>query len=127
MPTPHGADALPSIARSKVIMRRVFEVAVIASVLTTGVAQAANSANPQLGLAYARESCAECHAVEMGEAVSPSPDAPSFEFVANRPDVTAQSLDVWLQSPHPTMPNFMIPTQDRNNVISYILNLRTKK
>lgn len=95
-------------------------------ILMPAICQAAQSGNPELGLAYAREICAACHSVEMGAAVSTVPDAPSFESVANRPGVTAQSLDVWLQGPHPTMPNLQISTEERNHVISYILSLRTR-
>ncbi len=108
-------------------MCNICRVAVMTLILMPGMAEAEELANPQLGHAYARESCAECHAVEAGEAISPSPDAPSFASVANMPGMTAQSLDVWLQSPHPTMPNLVIPAQDRTNVISYILSLRPER
>src|SRR5262245_48930289 len=76
------------------------------------------------GLDYVKKHCAECHAVEATEAYSPNPDAPTFESVANTPGMTARALVVWLQSPHPTMPNLMVSAEDRDNVVAYILSLK---
>jgi hypothetical protein len=33
---------------------------------------------------------------------------------------------VWLQTPHPTMPNLIVDAQDREDVIAYILSLQDK-
>ncbi len=51
----------------------------------------------------------------------------AFEDVANTPGMNARALVVWLQSPHPTMPHFIIPAQDTDNIVSYITSLRTKQ
>ena len=47
--------------------------------------------------------------------------------VANTPGMNARALVVWLQSPHPTMPHFIIPAQDTDNIVSYITSLHTKQ
>jgi hypothetical protein len=33
---------------------------------------------------------------------------------------------VWLQTSHPNMPNLIVPPEDRDDVIAYILSLRDK-
>lgn len=77
------------------------------------------------GQNYARAHCAECHAVEQAsDDISPDFAAPRFADVANTPGMTALALAVWLQTSHPTMPNFIIPEAERDNVIAYIMSLR---
>jgi hypothetical protein len=41
--------------------------------------------------------------------------------------MTDRTLRVWLQSSHPTMPNFILTTDERNNVIAYILSLKSRR
>ena len=121
-----GANASIATARKDVIVRIACKVAV-ALFLMPGIAEAVEFGNPQLGLAYARESCAGCHRVEVGGAVSPSTIIPSFESIANTLGMTARALVVWIQTPHPTMPNLIIPIEERDNVISYIMSLQVKR
>ncbi len=109
------------------IVRIVCKVAATALVLMPGIAEAVELGDPKLGLAYARENCAGCHRVEVGGAVSPSTIIPSFESIANKLGMTARALNVWMQTPHPTMPNLIIPTEERDNIISYIMSLRVKR
>jgi mono/diheme cytochrome c family protein len=80
--------------------------------------------NPKLGVTYAQANCAGCHAVLYGETESPNPDAPVFKAVADTPGITRTALSVFLQSPHPTMPNLIVPAQDADNLIAYILSLK---
>ncbi len=80
--------------------------------------------NPKLGESYAQANCAGCHAVLYGETESPNPDAPAFKAVADTPGMTRTALSVFLQSPHPTMPNLIVPAEDADNLIAYILSLK---
>jgi mono/diheme cytochrome c family protein len=98
-----------------------------ALVVMPGLVGAVELGDPKLGLAYARTNCAECHRVEAGGAVSPSVLIPSFESIANKPGMTAIALNVWMQTPHPTMPNLIIPIEARDNLISYIISLRVPR
>jgi mono/diheme cytochrome c family protein len=83
--------------------------------------------NVQDGLAYARAHCGECHGVEAtAQDFSPNVDAPDFSVVANTPGMTERALGVWLQTSHPSMPNFIIPPEQRDNVIAYIMSLKSK-
>jgi mono/diheme cytochrome c family protein len=77
------------------------------------------------GRIYAQAHCGECHGVESADEISPQLDAPNFVSVANTPGMTARALAVWLQTSHPNMPNFMIPDEQKDNVIAYIMSLRS--
>ena len=76
------------------------------------------------GLAYARENCTECHAVEPNEFAGPFNDVPAFEEVANVPAMSELALVSFFQTSHEFMPNFMVPPEDIHNLIAYILSLR---
>ena len=76
------------------------------------------------GFIFAQTVCAECHAVRDGERASPNAQAPSFTTVANTSGMNAMALEVWFQTPHPTMPNLVFSNQESDNVIAYILSLR---
>ncbi|HEY7669088.1 MAG TPA: c-type cytochrome [Hyphomicrobium sp.] len=82
---------------------------------------------PGLGHEYAVRVCAECHDVEAKGEISPNPDAPSFQQVADTPGMSARALAVWMQTSHPTMPDLIIKPEDMDNVIAYIMSLRTPK
>jgi hypothetical protein len=90
-------------------------------------AAAVELGNAAVGHDYARDVCAECHAVEKGETISPILEAPPFQEVADTQGMSARALVVWLQSPHPTMPDLILPAQDADNVIAYILSLRSPR
>ncbi|HML28124.1 MAG TPA: cytochrome C, partial [Hyphomicrobium sp.] len=55
---------------------------------------------------------------------SPHPGAPSFTSVAKTSGMTGRALAVWLDTSHPTMPNFVLRTEDRDNVVAYIMSLK---
>jgi mono/diheme cytochrome c family protein len=99
-------------------------VTIFAALLATPfVAQAQETGNIEAGHAYAKQVCAECHAIERGEVDVFSP--PSFQNVADSAGMTERALAVWLQNPHPNMPNFVLPQADMKNVIAYIMSLKT--
>jgi mono/diheme cytochrome c family protein len=82
--------------------------------------------SPQRGLAYAEANCASCHAVAAGAAVSPLPEAPAFQTVANTPGMTGLALRVWLQSGHETMPHLMVEPEHADDVWAYIDSLKQR-
>jgi hypothetical protein len=49
---------------------------------------------------------------------------PAFSAIAAMPSTTARSLEVFLKTSHPTMPNLMLSTRERDDLIAYILSLR---
>ncbi|OFW71784.1 MAG: hypothetical protein A2W02_00250 [Alphaproteobacteria bacterium RBG_16_64_48] len=96
-----------------------------AMLLASGYAAKAQDADIEAGAAYAGEVCAACHAVLPNETISPLPEAPTFQSVADTPGMTELALSVWLQSSHPTMPNIILEQDDMRNVVAYIRSLKS--
>ena len=99
---------------------------ILALVLLAPTTNAQEQGDPVSGRAYAEEACARCHAVAPDDVHSPKVDATSFETVANTPGMSVIALSVWLQTPHPTMPNLVIKSEDLHDVIAYIVSLKDK-
>ena len=109
--------------RGKRTAAPVTNIALAALLAMSCVAQAQETGNVEAGHAYAKKVCAECHAVERGETDYLNP--PSFQNVANSPGITERALAVWLQNPHPNMPDFILDEADMKNVIAYIMSLKS--
>jgi len=88
------------------------------------LAHAQEVGDARAGLAVARRICAECHAIQPRQNVSPSPFAPHFEYIANVDGMTSIALNVALQRSHRTMPNLILTPKETRDVISYILSLK---
>lgn len=93
---------------------------------SSGVA-AQDRGDASAGLEYAKSVCAECHGVEAGDKDSPDGKAPTFEAIANTSAMTGRALAVWLESPHPSMPQIIVPPEERDDLIAYILSLHDKQ
>ena len=106
-------------------MYRSAILAALAVALAYGTALAAEPGDPARGLSYAKKFCATCHGVEAKDVSSPNPDAPTFKEYANRLIPAGTALAIWLQiSPHPTMPELVVPLDDRQDLIAYIVSLK---
>jgi mono/diheme cytochrome c family protein len=101
-------------------------IAIVVSTALISHAFAHEPGDIKRGAALADSVCAQCHAVRAGQLRSPDPMAPSFTSVAKTPGMTDRALRVWLQSSHPTMPNFILSSKERNDVVVYIMSLNTK-
>jgi len=75
------------------------------------------------GSALALRVCIVCHGVRHGEN-STNPLAPPFAVIAATRGMSAVALNVALLSPHRAMPNIMLDSQERADVIAYILTLK---
>jgi len=111
---------------AKKFMRGIGAAAAAAVCLFPITATAEEIGDAAIGSAFALKYCAECHAVKPGEAYSPNPGAPSFTSVARTSGMTGCALAVWLDNSHPTMPNFILHAEQRDNVISYIMSLKSE-
>jgi len=99
----------------------------IGALVTASQAAVPQSASDaRAGFAYADQVCSECHAVRRGERVSPHERAPAFQVVADAQGMSEMALRVWLQSPHPSMPNLVIREKQSEDVIVYILSLKQR-
>ncbi|MEM8793313.1 MAG: cytochrome c [Pseudomonadota bacterium] len=76
------------------------------------------------GGAFARDVCADCHHVEADEPTLLLTDIKPFRMIAEDPKTTVLSLRVFLRTPHQGMPDFILTSQQTDNVIAYILSLR---
>jgi mono/diheme cytochrome c family protein len=79
----------------------------------------------QEGFRIAGDVCAECHAIRVDGLGSVNPNAPPFPVIANKAGMTDMALRTWFQTPHPTMPNFIIKTADADALIAYIRSLKS--
>jgi mono/diheme cytochrome c family protein len=87
-------------------------------------ASAQDGGEVRRGQQFATRVCAGCHALNPGQTASPQPDAPTFPVIAQVPGLTALALTVSLQGAHRRMPDLVLETQERNDVIAFILSLR---
>ena len=81
---------------------------------------------PQEGLALAKQVCSECHSVLRGQVRSPNSMSPTFVELATAPGMTTTALLVALTTPHAGMPMFILTTEQRENIIAYILSLKAE-
>jgi mono/diheme cytochrome c family protein len=96
-------------------------------------AQMVNSADTaRKGLYLAAIACSTCHkvAVDQRAAPVPAPPAPSFDSIAQRPDLNADALEHFITSTrrnvdHPAdMPNPYLLEYQVQEIVAYILSLR---
>lgn len=80
--------------------------------------------NVTAGHEFARGVCAQCHAVERGEAYSPDERATPFIQVAITPGLTPMALFAWLQTSHSSMPPLLLEEDEMRDVTAYILSLQ---
>lgn len=91
-------------------------------------AQTADQGDPRAGRAFALQECTLCHVVSPSQISPPRiTRAPSFRDIARMTSTTSTSLQVFLTTPHPTMPNLMLTPRETANVIAYILSLRGQR
>jgi len=76
----------------------------------------------QAGFTYAKEVCANCHAIS--NYTSAVQKAPAFDEIANV--MPAEAILMWMKTTHPTMPNITLEQEDLMDVIAYILSLKSK-
>lgn len=85
------------------------------------------SGDPAAGLRLALHNCAQCHVVA-GHRAGPVPvSVPTFADVAHMPSTTALSLQAFLQTPHPPMPDLALSRREIEDVSTYILSLRATR
>ena len=105
--------------------------------MLTTAADAGSVPSPEVarGEHVARLVCAACHVVARGQEYPPllTQTTPSFLDIANRPGVSAQSLQHFITNTHwdeqkipMSMPNVMLNKDDAHAVSLYIMSLRTR-
>ena len=92
--------------------------------LTSVAAVTAQAQDPQEGAKWTTNVCGQCHAVRIGQPQSPNGRAPTFVELANTPGMTTAALTVALTTPHAGMPMFVLTSEQRQDIIAYILSLK---
>jgi mono/diheme cytochrome c family protein len=111
--------------KENLLMKRVFcLVTFLALSVAVGHVHAQAIGDPQEGLTLAQQACSDCHAIRRGQVRSPNSRAPTFLELATAPGMTIAALSVALTTPHAGMPMFRFTTEQREDVIAYILSLR---
>ena len=117
-------------------MQRLTAAAAVVT-LAVGAVVAAAAPKPgqaQAGKEVALEVCAYCHVVAPDQPFKPElkQPTPSFAEIANRPTSDARSLRRFLTTTHwdgvtypMTMPNPVVDDESGDQVVAYILSLRT--
>ena len=68
--------------------------------------------------------CSSCHLVSAADRTRASDGPPSFEAIARQPSTTSTGLRVYLQTPHPRMPNDVLSGTQTDDIVAYILSLK---
>lgn len=118
-----------SDARTHAVHGRAWLIAMAAAAASLLFASAkAAQMDAREGRALAEAWCSGCHVVAPTARVqSAAPgSAPDFSAVAKAPTTTEQALTVFLQVPHPPMPDFQMSRGQINALVTYILSLRER-
>jgi mono/diheme cytochrome c family protein len=78
------------------------------------------------GFAYASETCSSCHAIARRDSRSPRSAAPSFQALADRPDMSRIGLAVLMQTSHQEMPDLIVGSQEIADLWAYMSTLRSE-
>ncbi len=77
--------------------------------VSTGLsAEPLEAGDPQEGFVYAKEVCANCHAILSNE-TSPVREAPAFDEIAKQSQRSAATIIGRVEAAHPMMPNAQHP------------------
>lgn len=113
--------------RTSFVGKFLVPVLCVLGFLVTVSAHAATLGNPKAGHAYAQFHCAACHSIVPNGNTSPVDAATPFQMIADTGGITRTALFVFFRSPHPTMPNLIVGGDDVDNIIAYILSLKSAK
>ena len=71
--------------------------------------------------------CGDCHAVQR-PFLSPNPDAPGFDAIANSAGLTGESLTAWLIDAHnyPELMDFELSEAEAREVADYMVTLQSE-
>ncbi|SRR6187455_2850581 len=105
-------------------MRRLIVLLMFAIPLGDQSAQAQDSLEARQGRAFAQRVCSGCHGIVLG-ASSLAAGAPNFYAIARTPGMSSLALRVALETPHHSMPNLMLTTDELRDITAYIMSLRS--
>jgi mono/diheme cytochrome c family protein len=89
-------------------------------------ASSAQTADPSVGRHLAETVCSDCHQISATSPPGRNPAAPSFVDISRMPSTSELAIKVFLRTPHPSMPNFILSPEEIDSVTAYILSLARK-
>jgi len=111
----------------KLLLRAV----VIATMPLIAPAFAAGIPDPVAGKKFAEVECGRCHVVDPLPGKAPPERIPGaaapFKTMAFDPEMTVDKIRDSLRLPHGAMANVLVAEKDIDNIISYIVALRTQE
>jgi mono/diheme cytochrome c family protein len=97
----------------------------LAIILMASGVTSSGRADSRRGEWFAEKWCSQCHAINPNQ-ISANPSAPRFSDLAASPAISDASLRAFLRTtPHWSMPKLKLKSNDLNDVIGYILSLRS--
>ncbi len=108
-------------------MPRLYACLLMAAVLcgaNAAAAQSLDGVDAANGERLARALCVNCHRVAPDGAGAVLADVPGFAEVANRPDTTRETIQAYVLSPHPAMPQIQFTRDELADISAYIMGLR---
>lgn len=90
---------------------------------------AVNAESAAKGLTIAEKWCADCHIVkaEQRRVARAEMKAPPFAAIAARPEVDARYLARFMEVQHLPMTTFRLYSDEKADVVAYILGLKTER
>ncbi len=101
---------------------RVGLAATLSIVLAPGASSAADLIAGEL---LADKWCAQCHGVR-ADRLGPNLSAPTFPELAAEPSITEYSLRALLRAPHETMPQITFTPDEMDDIVTYIISLKSR-
>jgi mono/diheme cytochrome c family protein len=105
-------------------LKNICALVIAGLVLMPHCAKSQTEGDTRQGENFAMVACSQCHAVGRKQFLSPNRYAPSFHSLARSPGMTATKLHVWFETPHPSMPNLILRSDDKKNLFAYIMSLK---
>lgn len=99
-------------------------LAIAGTLIATEAGRAQVVGDAHAGREVAASLCVQCHQIESASR-DPGRIPPDFGAIADMASQTALSLRVFLQTPHGGMPRYQLTPDETDDVIAYILSLKT--
>ena len=106
--------------------RALLTITILLVVSTCLRAQPLGMGDAQEGFLYAKEVCANCHAILPNQS-SPVHEAPTFDEIADQSGRSAKTVIDRIEAVHPMMPNIPMKRDELNDLAAYIVSLHDEE
>ena len=112
------------LSRAGVRLAYVLNEALAPAGLTAVPAAKGDPGNAAAGRQFADKVCDVCHVMKPTQVIDTM--APDFVAVANTDGISEAALHEFLIGQHPTMPNIRLSQKQADNLVAYIMSLKSK-